>query len=71
MAKIQLGTEDGSTLSDPPSGDYWFFNDSNNSNQYTRRDSSGTGDSGKEQDGVCLQPPMDGRNGRAATGFRS
>lgn len=41
MAKIQLGTENGATLGNPPSGDYWFFNDSNNSDQYTRRNSSG------------------------------
>ena len=46
MAKIQIGTADGSAIGNPPSGDYWFFNDSNNVDatgeaRYTRRDSSG------------------------------
>ena len=46
MALIQLGTADGSLIGNPPSGDYWFFNDSNNLDptgeaQYTRRDSNG------------------------------
>jgi len=42
MAHIQLGTADGSTLGNPPSGDFYIFLDSNNSNKYTLRDSSGT-----------------------------
>ena len=42
MANIQIGTADGSTLGNPPSGDYYIFVDSNNSNNYTMRDSSGT-----------------------------
>ncbi len=42
MANIQIGTADGSTLGNPPSGDYYIFIDSNNSNKYTLRDSSGT-----------------------------
>ncbi len=41
MADINLGTADGSTLGNPPSGTFYFFNDSNNSNAFTRRDSAG------------------------------
>ena len=41
MALIQLGTADGDTIGNPPLGDYWFFNNSNNSDKYTRRNSSG------------------------------
>lgn len=42
MAHIQLGTADGSTLGNPPVGDFYIFIDSNNSNKYTLRDSAGT-----------------------------
>jgi len=42
MANIQIGTANGSTLGNPPSGDFYIFVDSNNSNSYTMRDSSGT-----------------------------
>ena len=42
MAHIQIGTADGSTLGNPISGDYYVFIDSNNSNKYTLRNSSGT-----------------------------
>jgi hypothetical protein len=42
MANIQIGTANGSTLGNPPSGDFYIFIDSNNSNSYTLRDSSGT-----------------------------
>jgi hypothetical protein len=42
MANIQIGTANGSTLGNPPSGDFYIFIDSNNSNSYTMRDSSGT-----------------------------
>ena len=41
MAKINIGTADGSTIGNPSSGNYFVFNDSNNSNQLTRRDSAG------------------------------
>ena len=42
MAHIQIGTADGSTLGNPPVGDFYIFIDSNNANQYTLRDSAGT-----------------------------
>ena len=42
MANIQMGTADGSTIGNPPTGDFYIFIDSNNSNSYTLRDSSGT-----------------------------
>jgi hypothetical protein len=42
MAHIQIGTADGSILGNPPVGDFYIFIDSNNSNQYTLRDSAGT-----------------------------
>jgi hypothetical protein len=41
MANIQMGTADGSTLGNPPSGDFYIFIDSNNSNAYTLRDTAG------------------------------
>ena len=41
MANIQMGTANGSTLGNPPSGDFYIFIDSNNSNSYTLRDSTG------------------------------
>jgi len=42
MANIQIGTADGSTLGNPPIGDFYIFIDSNNSNAYTLRDTAGT-----------------------------
>ena len=42
MANIQIGTANGSTLGNPPSGDFYIFIDSNNSDSYTLRNSSGT-----------------------------
>jgi hypothetical protein len=42
MALIQMRTADGSTIGNPPTGDFFIFIDSNNANQYTLRDSSGT-----------------------------
>jgi hypothetical protein len=42
MAKIQMGTANGAAIGNPAAGDFFFFNDSNNANKYTRRDSSGT-----------------------------
>lgn len=44
MAKIQMGTANGAAIGNPAAGDFFFFNDSNNANKYTRRDSSGTDD---------------------------
>jgi len=41
MALIQLGIADGSLIGNPTGTDYWFFNNSYNSNKYTRRDSNG------------------------------
>jgi len=42
MALIQMRTADGSTIGNPPTGDFFIFIDSNNANKYTLRDSSGT-----------------------------
>ena len=42
MGKLVITTEDGSTLGNPPSGEFYIFLDSNNSNALTTRDSSGT-----------------------------
>jgi len=42
MANIQMGTADGSSIGNPPVGDFYIFIDSNNSNSYTLRDSAGT-----------------------------
>jgi hypothetical protein len=42
MANIQIGTAAGTTLGNPPSGDFYIFIDSDNSNSYTLRDSTGT-----------------------------
>lgn len=42
MGKLIITTEDGSTLGNPPSGEFYIFLDSNNSNALTTRDSSGT-----------------------------
>jgi len=42
MANIQIGTAAGTTLGNPPSGDFYIFIDSDNSNKYTLRDSIGT-----------------------------
>ena len=42
MANIQIGTADGSTLGNPPTGDFYIFIDSNNSDAYTLRDVAGT-----------------------------
>ena len=42
MANIQIGTAAGTTLGNPPSGDFYIFIDSDNSNSYTLRDSAGT-----------------------------
>jgi len=42
MANIQIGTANGSTLGNPPSGDFYIFIDSNNANAYTLRDTAGT-----------------------------
>lgn len=42
MANIQMGTADGSTIGNPPTGDFYIFIDSNNSDAYTLRNSSGT-----------------------------
>jgi hypothetical protein len=41
MALIQMKTANGSTIGNPPTGDFFIFIDSNNSNKYTLRDSSG------------------------------
>ncbi len=41
MANIQIGTAAGTTLGNPPSGDFYIFIDSDNVNAYTLRDSSG------------------------------
>ena len=41
MANIQIGTAAGTTLGNPPSGDFYIFIDSDNSNSYTLRDSAG------------------------------
>ena len=41
MGKISITTEDGSTLGNPPSGEFYIFFDSNNSNLLTTRDSTG------------------------------
>jgi hypothetical protein len=42
MALIQMKTANGSTIGNPTTGDFFIFIDSNNSNKYTLRDSSGT-----------------------------
>jgi hypothetical protein len=42
MAKIQMGTASGLVIGNPAAGDFFFFNDSNNGDKYTRRDSTGT-----------------------------
>jgi hypothetical protein len=42
MAYLQQGTADGSTLGNPTAGNFYLFFDSNNSDKYTLRDSSGT-----------------------------
>jgi len=42
MAHIQIGTAAGTTLGNPPSGDFYIFIDSDNANAYTLRDSTGT-----------------------------
>ncbi len=42
MANIQMGTANGSTLGNPPSGDFYIFIDSNNADAYTLRDTAGT-----------------------------
>lgn len=42
MANIQIGTAAGTTLGNPPSGDFYIFIDSDNANAYTLRDSAGT-----------------------------
>ena len=42
MANIQIGAADGSTLGNPPAGDFYIFIDSNNANAYTLRDTAGT-----------------------------
>ena len=42
MAIIQQGTADRSVIGNPSAGDFYIFNDSNNGDAYTRRDSSGT-----------------------------
>ena len=42
MANIQIGTAAGTTLGNPPSGDFYIFIDSDNVNAYTLRDSAGT-----------------------------
>ena len=42
MGKLVITTEDGSTLGNPPSGEFYIFLDSNNSNALTTRNSSGT-----------------------------
>lgn len=42
MGKLIITTEDGSTLGNPITGQYFIFLDSNNSNKYTLRDSSGS-----------------------------
>jgi len=36
-----MGTADGSSIGNPPVGDFYIFIDSNNSNSYTLRDSTG------------------------------
>ena len=41
MANIQIGTAAGTTLGNPPSGDFYIFIDSDNSNSYTLRDTAG------------------------------
>jgi hypothetical protein len=41
MANIQIGTAAGTTLGNPPSGDFYIFIDSDNSNAYTLRDNTG------------------------------
>jgi len=42
MANIQIGTAAGTTLGNPPSGDFYIFIDSDNANKYTLRNSAGT-----------------------------
>jgi len=42
MGKLVITTENGSTIGNPPSGEFYVFLDSNNSNALTTRDSSGT-----------------------------
>jgi len=42
MANIQIGTAAGTTLGNPPSGDFYIFIDSDNANAYTLRNSAGT-----------------------------
>jgi len=42
MGKLIITTENGSTLGNPAIGEYYIFLDSNNSNQLTSRDSTGT-----------------------------
>ena len=41
MANIQIGTAAGTTLGNPPSGDFYIFIDSDNANAYTLRDNTG------------------------------
>ena len=41
MANIQMGTAAGTTLGNPPSGDFYIFIDSDNANAYTLRDNTG------------------------------
>jgi hypothetical protein len=41
MALIQMKSANGSTIGNPPTGDFFIFIDSNNSNKYTLRNSSG------------------------------
>ncbi len=42
MGKLVITTENGSTLGNPASGEFYIFIDSNNSNKYTLRDSAGS-----------------------------
>jgi len=42
MANINIGTADGATIGNPTSGNYYIFNDSNNGDKLTKRNSSGT-----------------------------
>jgi len=41
MAVLQQGTTAGTTLGNPPAGDFYIFNDSDNGDAWTRRDSGG------------------------------
>jgi hypothetical protein len=63
MALIQLDTKDGSVLGNPPSGDFYVFLDSSNSDKLTIRDSAGVDQVITAASGTgVLTPTINGTN---------